>query len=202
MCRLRCLDPFSLYPTSLFIFVDYILYIQLNINLITKYTKKIKKNMYRWPKQRARLGLFSLSCLRSLSLSCFSQFTTYVYNKTLVINSINKYEENIYKKETYIWPKQHVCCCLGLFSESSSSPSFFPPVAYFVVYNLYIQLLNISQYEKKRENIKKHVPMAQTTPDVSFGPVFVVTAFHHSCRVFCRVQTICMLVSTKKKCYI
>ena len=42
MCRLRRLDPFSLYPTSLFIFVDYILYIQLNINLITKYTKKIK----------------------------------------------------------------------------------------------------------------------------------------------------------------
>ena len=105
MCRLRRLDPFSLYPTSLFIFVDYILYIQLNINLITKYTKKIKKNMYRWPKQRIwrRLGLFSLSCLRSLSLSRFSQFTTYVYNKTLV--SINKYEEikkkrNLHMAET------------------------------------------------------------------------------------------------------
>ena len=40
--------------------------------------------------------------------------------------------------------------------------------------------------------------MAQTTPDASFGPVFVVTAFHHSCRVFCRVQPICMLVSTEK----
>ena len=40
MRHLRRLDPFSLYPTSLFIFVDYNLYIQLNINLITKYTKK------------------------------------------------------------------------------------------------------------------------------------------------------------------
>ena len=115
----------------------------------------------------------------------------YIIKHQLVLINMKKMK-NKNKKETYIWPKQHVCHRLGPFS--SSSPSFFPPVAYFVVYDLYIKL-NIIQYIK---NERIHVSMAQTTPDASFGPVFVVTAFHHSCRVFCRVQPICMLVSTEK----
>ena len=41
------------------------------------------------------------------------------------------------------------------------------------------------------EIFKKHVPIAQTTPDASFGPVFVVAAFHLPLRrVFRRLHPI------------
>jgi hypothetical protein len=44
---------------------------------------------------------------------------------------------------------------------------------------------------KKYESKKNHVPMAQTTPDTSFGPVFNITAYQLSLhRVSCRLRAI------------
>ena len=59
---------------------------------------------------------------------------------------------------------------------TSFGPVFVVPaqsITYLVI-RAYIYSKNFVSIEKKRRKKKKNSPMAQTTPDASFGPVLVV----------------------------
>ena len=68
---------------------------------------------------------------------------------------------------------------LGPFSSSLASLSHLALEKH--VYYLNIVVSN----KNSRNNNKKNLPMAQTTQNVSFGPVFIMVGFHkppHTCK--------------------
>ena len=93
------------------------------------------------------------------------------------------------KQKTHVRPKQRGQHRLGLFW--SSTPLIHPPVVYSVEYNLYTYIKTTISKKNKKKNEKKYSPRTQTTPDMSFGPVLVVSDSHLSpCNAFRRVKPV------------
>ena len=129
----------------------------------------------------ASFGPVFFSLLPSIAL----HVTYFVHYKLYIPYNISQYQKKIEGKDL-LMAKRHIWRCLGAFFSLLRSIAL--PVAYFIDYKLYIQY-NISQYQKKVEG--KHLLIAQTTQDASFGPVFVVITFHlPSCSVFGSLQPI------------
>ena len=99
-------------------------------------------------------------------------------------------------KITHLGPKRCQTRRLGPFLSSLPSLSHIPPLETICV------IISVVSIKNKRRKHKNHSPRAQTTPDASFGPIFVIPALLVTYFIISTYTYIQTLVSIKNNQWI